>query len=1058
MIWVLILLQTIALNKEHQKITISTGSESIFKIYQDSKIYLDEYNDDYLLIVENQSNDTFVRFKNNSTTTYSASWMGKYGSYILYIPKSAKLFSITIKPFESHVNSTTVKFKLITLASYGKSFIKGLKYYTEANNLRLLQFFGYRDQTQNSLILFEKAKSLFIIANKDFFIALSSFEKAIALSQLDKNRASIEQLHDSLRYWKKNKNDNKIIRVYNYLGLAYWREQNLDKAIDYFQLIISEIGSSKNALILEQVFNNLGLIYFDKGAILKSKSYFDKSLQLNDFIIDFNHDSYLTIVKKISSKKNKKNIIATINNLALVYDSIGAPDITEKLWKSYLVLSKDLIDDKTSIVRTNVSLLNYQNGKFDLAIVQLYQAIITFKKTNNKRWLSLAQHNLGQVYFKLGLYQLAEIQFNKAISLRDAINNPKGLVESQLKLLELYRKQGKYLENQKLSVDTLRLAKKIEHHKALALIRLNDFHINVLNKNYNQAEIDINTALQRAKGKTYKRVLSKLNVYKAELLLVQNKGSIAIEILQTETKNLKKIWDTTLLNKANNLLAKAYIKNGQLDKAGHTIKNEIDNLNFYINSSNNGKIRDNLSTMLKETLSIYNTISLKQNKSIQGFIKTNQSLVSFHQYNKGDKKQSNLTDDSINELLNQINSKSLALENSKLSSEDRKQIQGNIIELKSQLDFSYSSYKKVIEGEINIGDIQKKLDDETLIIQYSIGEVGGVSWWITKNKFESFVLSSKNELSTLISLAHNEFTQKSHSFDHITQLSKELIKPLSNYKHIKNIRLVLDEPLNLVPFNALPDPRYEKDSVLAENTLIKRYSSIQPFLINQDIVQTKPEDMSMMIIADPVTAANDRRLKIKVDNETSFPYTRLISTQKEANNISQLFKANVLQGFDANKGIILNRGFDKSTIIHFATHAFFHPEIPGLSSIILSNYQTNGEKSQSAYLRALDIASLEIDAELVVLSGCETGVNQYDNSLGLGGLTQSFMQAGSKNLIASLWKVNDRVTEKMMTEFYRGLHDGLSIEFALAQAQKLIRNKARTRHPKYWAGWFLLTQ
>jgi CHAT domain-containing protein len=67
------------------------------------------------------------------------------------------------------------------------------------------------------------------------------------------------------------------------------------------------------------------------------------------------------------------------------------------------------------------------------------------------------------------------------------------------------------------------------------------------------------------------------------------------------------------------------------------------------------------------------------------------------------------------------------------------------------------------------------------------------------------------------------------------------------------------------------------------------------------------------------------------------------------------------------------------------------------------------------------------------------------------------MQAGTKNLIASVWKVYDRVTEKMMVEFYKNYSNGMQIDEALWHAQKSIKNNPRTRHPKYWAGWFLLS-
>ena len=214
-----------------------------------------------------------------------------------------------------------------------------------------------------------------------------------------------------------------------------------------------------------------------------------------------------------------------------------------------------------------------------------------------------------------------------------------------------------------------------------------------------------------------------------------------------------------------------------------------------------------------------------------------------------------------------------------------------------------------------------------------------------------------------------------------------------------------------------------------------------------------------LIIADPVTSANDIRLKnIDVEAENIHPFRRLKGTQFEAENLEELLNAQVLQGFEANTDNFYESSFRNKKILHFATHAFFHPEISGLSSLVLSSYKKDGSNNKSTFLRALEISNMNLTNDLVVLSGCETGVGIYDDSLGLNGLTHSFIQAGAHNLIASLWKVNDRVTEKMMTKFYHGYTSGLDINEALWQAQKLIRNNPRTRHPKYWAGWFLLSK
>ena len=93
-----------------------------------------------------------------------------------------------------------------------------------------------------------------------------------------------------------------------------------------------------------------------------------------------------------------------------------------------------------------------------------------------------------------------------------------------------------------------------------------------------------------------------------------------------------------------------------------------------------------------------------------------------------------------------------------------------------------------------------------------------------------------------------------------------------------------------------------------------------------------------------------------------------------------------------------------------------------------------------------------------MLSGCETGIGEADDALGLSGLTESFLQAGSEYVIASLWQVDDQASSRFMANFYRFLGDHQTIERAFWSAQQAMLNTPRTRHPKYWAGWFLIKQ
>jgi len=114
-----------------------------------------------------------------------------------------------------------------------------------------------------------------------------------------------------------------------------------------------------------------------------------------------------------------------------------------------------------------------------------------------------------------------------------------------------------------------------------------------------------------------------------------------------------------------------------------------------------------------------------------------------------------------------------------------------------------------------------------------------------------------------------------------------------------------------------------------------------------------------------------------------------------------------------------------------------------------------GQK-QDGYLRLYEIYNLDLPAELVVLSACETGVGKQIRGEGLIALTRGFMYAGAKRVVASLWKVDDSATATLMAQFYKEMFvNGRRPAAALKEAQKYVSEQRRWRSPYFWAGFVL---
>jgi CHAT domain-containing protein len=183
---------------------------------------------------------------------------------------------------------------------------------------------------------------------------------------------------------------------------------------------------------------------------------------------------------------------------------------------------------------------------------------------------------------------------------------------------------------------------------------------------------------------------------------------------------------------------------------------------------------------------------------------------------------------------------------------------------------------------------------------------------------------------------------------------------------------------------------------------------------------------------------------------------RLQFSRQEANEITALVpEGQSLKALDfkASRATAVSTRLADYRIVHFATHAFLNSEHPELSGLVLSLVDEQG-KPQNGFLDLEDIYNLDLPANLVVLSACETGLGKKIEGEGLVGLTRGFMYAGAKRVVASLWKIDDRATAELMQRFYEGLlGQGMRPAAALRAAQLQMRNHKRWSSPYYWAAF-----
>ena len=145
-------------------------------------------------------------------------------------------------------------------------------------------------------------------------------------------------------------------------------------------------------------------------------------------------------------------------------------------------------------------------------------------------------------------------------------------------------------------------------------------------------------------------------------------------------------------------------------------------------------------------------------------------------------------------------------------------------------------------------------------------------------------------------------------------------------------------------------------------------------------------------------------------------------------------------------------------ILHFATHGILNDSSPMYSQLLLA--QSEGDSNEDGMLEAWEIMKLDLNADLVVLSACDTARGRVGAGEGMIGLSWAFFVAGSPTSVLSQWKVDSGSTTELMVEFHRQLKaqmanpaDSFSAARALREADLKLLRSERYRHPFYWAGF-----
>ncbi|MBE9205013.1 tetratricopeptide repeat protein [Nostoc sp. LEGE 06077] len=381
---------------------------------------------------------------------------------------------------------------------------------------------------------------------------------------------------------------------------------------------------------------------------------------------------------------------------------------------------------------------------------------------------------------------------------------------------------------------------------------------------------------------------------------------------------------------------------------------------------------------------------------------------------------------------------------------------------------------------------QQVLDDNTLLLEYSLGEERSYLWAVSKNNITSYALPKSAEIKTAVQkfrdalTAPSQRTSIARSITAAQELSQMILAPVAQQLGKKRLVVVSDGALQYVPITALAVPNSQTyQPLVTTNEIISLPSASTIALLRQEVKGRKKAAKTLAVLADPVFSAQDERLKGQAANrpsitpdlnlfdqqqlsrsarEADIDFERLRFTRKEAEEILSLVSNKERKqalDFTASRDLATSQELSQYQIIHFATHGILNSTNPELSGVVLSLFDSKGTP-QNGFLRLRDIFNLNLPAELIVLSACQTGLGEEVKGEGLVGLTRGFMYAGSPRVVVSLWSVDDEATSELMKLFYANmLRKNLKPAAALRAAQIEMSRNPNYAAPYYWAAFTL---
>jgi len=925
---------------------------------------------------------------------------------------------------------------------------------------------------------YEKSLKIFILVLGDnHFDVANSYNGlgAVLIDKGDYDKAQ-ECLEQSLDIKKEilDENHPSLVSTFNNLGNLFSYKSDYDKAQAFFEqsLKIAQEAFGDNHPKVAIIYNGLGNVFADKGGYKKAQECFEQSLKITRKAFGDNHF----------------HVSVFYNNLGTVLMNKGDYDKAQAFFEQSLKITKEVFGDNHLYVGDpsgNLGHVFMLKAEYDKA-QDYYEQTLKIRKavlSENHPDIAKCYRSLGTIFLKKGNYNKAQLYLEKGLNVRKSLEGESHVDVSFMynELGNMYLSKEDYDKAETYYKQSLNIKKSIlgEKHTSVANSYRNLGLILSSKEDYEGSISYFNRAL---KSLNFKKD-SSLNIVEDIPRLLSTRESLGNSYENWYHKSNKKEhlfkakenyqqYTKIISYQKSNLMegTKLILSRDALPIYGSAIQT---NLLLYRIVNESEYLKDAFSYAEKnKSLSLFEAIhnanALKYGGIPDTLLEKEYDLgLDIAYYNRK-------YFEKINEGLLETDTTVLEFKSKLFDLKEEQEA------LRMQFETNYQKYYELkYDLEVaSVEGIQGYLSDgKTALVEYFLGDTTLFTFGITKAGIvydqQAIDSSFHQQLEMIRKASSRTDTEAPVTFQRYTQYSYELYKTLlepilSQMPGVEKLIIIPDGKLGYLPFETLLtqnvsaaaenyrglpyllrdyDVRYEYSATLLlqaagkKSGSTKRFAGYAPAYGGSDFMAQRGYYDSLKIVR-------------------SFPGLRdgpapLAFNQPEVNDISGTIGGNAFTGELATESTFKREAGDYQ-ILHLAMHALVNDTDPMYSHLIFAE---DKDSTEDRYLHAYELYNMQLDADLAVLSACETGLGKLQRGEGIMSLSRAFKYAGCPSIVTSLWKANDLSTKEIMTAFYQNLKAGMSKSEALRKAKLDYLDNTETpgmTHPSNWATFVLI--